>query len=86
MPIIQCDIRTGRSDEQKHNLAIGLTSIVQKYTGCSIDYVFLVIREMRGFNFVDAGEHVPDYVAGTSGEDVAGQEQLRQRAARQPTQ
>jgi hypothetical protein len=41
--------------------------------------MFLVIREMPGFNFVDAGEHVADYVAGPNGEDVAGSEQLRQR-------
>jgi len=34
---------------------------------------------MPGFNFVDAGEHVADYVAGTNGEDIAGSEQLRLR-------
>jgi 4-oxalocrotonate tautomerase family enzyme len=73
MPIVQCDIRNGRTKEQKSALAQGLTAIVQKYTGCSIDYVFLVIREMP--------EHVPDYVPGPDGEDVAGGEQLRQRAA-----
>ena len=86
MPIVQCDIRNGRTKEQKSALAQGLTAIVQKYTGCSIDYVFLVIREMPGFNFVDAGEHVPDYVPGPDGQDVAGGEQLRQRAANRQTQ
>jgi hypothetical protein len=39
------------------------------------------MREMPGFNFVDAGEHVPDYVPGPDGQDLAGHEQLRQRAA-----
>lgn len=82
MPVAQCDIRIGRTKEQKSALAAGLTAIIQKYTGCEIDYVFLVIREMPGFNFVDAGEHIPDYVPGADGEDVAGAEQLRQRAAR----
>lgn len=85
MPIIQCDIRRGRTDEQKHQLAMGLTEVVRKHTGCSIDHVFLVIREMPGFNFVDAGEHVPDYVPGADGSDVAGAEQLRQRAERNTT-
>ena len=55
MPIIQCDIRNGRTKEQRSALAKGLTAIVQKYTGCEIDHVFLVMREMPGFNFVDAG-------------------------------
>lgn len=82
MPVIQCDIRIGRTEAQKRKLAAGLTAATQKYTGCAIDHVFLVIREMPGFNFVDAGEHVPDYVPGATGEDIAGQEQLRKRAER----
>jgi 4-oxalocrotonate tautomerase family enzyme len=80
MPIITCDIRQGRTKEQKHELAMGLTKAVQEVTGVSIDHIFLVMREMPGFNFVDAGEHVPDYVPGPDGEDLAGLEQLRQRA------
>lgn len=82
MPIITCDIRQGRTKEQKHELAMGLTKAVQDATGVSIDHIFLVIREMPGFNFVDAGEHVPDYVSGPGGEDLAGHEQLRLRAER----
>jgi len=81
MPIITCDIRQGRTKEQKHELAMGLTKAVQEVTGVSIDHVFLVMREMPGFNFVDAGEHVPEYVPGPDGQDLAGHEQLRQRAA-----
>lgn len=79
MAIIQCDIRRGRSDDQKRRLARGLTELVSEVTGEPIDRMFLVIREMPGFNFVDAGEHVADYVAGPNGEDVAGSEQLRVR-------
>ena len=81
MPIITCDIRQGRTKEQKHELAMGLTKAVQEVTGVSIDHIFLVMREMPGFNFVDAGEHVPEYVPGPNGEDLAGHEQLRQRAS-----
>lgn len=81
MAIIQCDIRRGRSDDQKRRLAAGLTELVSEVTGEPVDRMFLVIREMPGFNFVDAGEHVADYVAGPDGVDVAGSEQLRQRGA-----
>jgi len=81
MPIITCDIRTGRTKEQKSQLAIGLTKAVQEATCVSIDHIFLVMREMPGFNFVDAGEHIPDYVPGPDGQDLAGHEQLRRREA-----
>lgn len=79
MPIITCDIREGRTREQKSKLAIGLTNAVVDATGVSIDHIFLVIREMPGFNFVDAGEHVPDYVPGANGIDLAAQEMFRAR-------
>jgi 4-oxalocrotonate tautomerase family enzyme len=81
MPIITCDIRNGRTKEQKSQLALGLTKAVQEATGVSIEHIFLVMREMPGFNFVDAGEHIPDYVPGPDGQDLAGHEQLRLRNA-----
>ena len=80
MPIITCDIRKGRTKEQLSQLATGLTNAVAEATGAAVENVFLVIREMPGFNFVDAGEHVPDYIPGPDGIDVAGHEQLRKRA------
>ncbi len=82
MPIITCDIRIGRTKEQKHELAMGLTHAVREATGAPIECIFLVMREMPGFNFVDAGEHVPDYIPGPDGMDVAGHEQLRKRDER----
>jgi 4-oxalocrotonate tautomerase family enzyme len=82
MPIITCDIRNGRTKEQKHQLAIRLTDAVVEATGCGIENIFLVMREMPGFNFVDAGEHVPDYVPGPDGMDVAGHEQIKNRKDR----
>ncbi len=81
MPIITCDIREGRTKEQRSQLAMGLTHAVAEATGAGVENIFLVIREMPGFNFVDAGEHVPDYVPGPDGIDLAGHEQLRKRAA-----
>jgi 4-oxalocrotonate tautomerase len=44
--IIQCDIRRGRSDDQKRRLAAGLTEAVSEATGEPIERLFLVIREM----------------------------------------
>jgi 4-oxalocrotonate tautomerase family enzyme len=82
MPIITCDIREGRTREQRSELAMALSRAVAEATGSGIENVFLVIREMPGFNFVDAGEHVPDYVPGPDGVDLAGHEQLKARAAR----
>ena len=81
MPIITCDIRLGRTKEQRSQLAMGLTQAVHEIADVPIDYIFLVMREMPGFNFVDAGQHVPDYVPGPDGQDLAGHEQLRKRAA-----
>jgi 4-oxalocrotonate tautomerase family enzyme len=81
MPIITCDIRNGRTKEQKSALAMGLTKAVAEATGSGIENIFLVMREMPGFNFVDAGEHVPEYVPGPNGVDLAGQEQIKNREA-----
>jgi trans-3-chloroacrylic acid dehalogenase alpha subunit len=64
MSIISCDMREGRSDGQKRALAAGLIEAVQKATGEPIGDMFLVIREGRGINFIEAGEHLPDFVPG----------------------
>jgi 4-oxalocrotonate tautomerase family enzyme len=79
LAIIQCDIRRGRTDEQKCRMAADLTQAVSEVTGESTEQIFLVIREMPGFNFVDGGEHVAEYVPGPGGVDLAGSEQLRAR-------
>jgi len=80
MTALTCDIRLGRTKEQRSQLAMGLTQAVHEIAGVPIDYIFLVMREMPGFNFVDNGEHVPDYVPGPDGQDLAGHEQLRKRS------
>ena len=79
MAIIQCDIRRGRTEEQRSRLAVDLTLAVSEVTGEPVESIFLVMREMPGFNFVDAGEHVAEYRPGPGGEDVAGAAQLRAR-------
>lgn len=74
MPIIQCDIRRGRSPEQLDLLASGITEAVVRHTGIPVDYMFLVIRQHPGASFIEGGVPVPDYVAGPDGKDVAGLE------------
>lgn len=79
MAIVTCDIRRGRTDDQKSKLALGLMQAINEVTDEPIEDMFLVMREMPGFNFVDAGQHVADYVPGADGVDVAGSAQLRER-------
>jgi 4-oxalocrotonate tautomerase len=62
MPLISCDMRSGRTDEQKRKLAAGLLRAVGEATGEPHNNIFLVIREGRGINFVEHGEHLPEYV------------------------
>lgn len=81
MPMIQCDIRRGRTEEQKRTLAKELIRVVNEVTGIPKDYVFIVIRELPGFNFVEFQEHVVDYVPGPDGQDIAGQQQLKELGA-----
>lgn len=66
MAMISCDMRYGRTDEQKRKLAAGLLRVVSSATGEAADNIFLVIREGAGINFVEHGRHLPDYVEGAA--------------------
>ena len=48
MPIIQCDIREGRSDEQKGALAREITRVVHETIGAPVEYIYVLIRETPG--------------------------------------
>ncbi len=61
MPIIQCDIREGRTDEQKRALAREITRVVHETIGAPIEYIYVLIRETPGFHHIKAGHHLPDY-------------------------
>ena len=50
VPIIQCDIRRGRTEAQLRQLASGLTRVVAEAIGQPIDSIFLVMREMPGLS------------------------------------
>ena len=68
MALISCDMRQGRTDDQKRQLAAGIIRVISEATGESKDNIFFVIREGRGINFVEHSEHLPDYSEGAAGD------------------
>lgn len=62
MPVIQCDIREGRSLAQKRAMARAITRAVHETIDAPLEYIYVLIRETPGFNHVKAGKHLPDYV------------------------
>ncbi|MFB6674848.1 4-oxalocrotonate tautomerase family protein [Streptomyces sp. NPDC056390] len=58
MSIISCELRAGRTDEQKRALSQGLTQAVPAVTDEPLSEMSMVIREGRGINFIEVGEHL----------------------------
>ncbi len=67
MPVIQCDIREGWSDDQKRALASGLTKVVAEVGKVPIKSVHIVIREARGLHFMFGGEPAPEFKSAGGG-------------------
>jgi 4-oxalocrotonate tautomerase family enzyme len=61
MPVIQCDIRQGRTEEQKRALAREITRVVHETIGAPIEYIYVLIRETPGSHHVKGGKHLPEY-------------------------
>jgi 4-oxalocrotonate tautomerase family enzyme len=61
MPVIQCDIREGRTEEQKQALAKEITRVVHETIGSPLEYIYVLIRETPGAHHVKAGEALEDY-------------------------
>ena len=61
MPIIQCDIREGRTEEQKRALAQEITRVVHETIDAPIEYIYVLIRETRGRHHMKAGVPLPDW-------------------------
>jgi 4-oxalocrotonate tautomerase family enzyme len=72
MPMIQADIRKGRSDQQRDQLIRDITQIVHEVSGAPIDTIAAVVRELPGPHTYEAGEPSPEYVPGPGGVDLAG--------------
>lgn len=64
LSIIACDMRYGRTDEQKKQLAANVIAAVRKATGEPLSNMVFVVREGVGINFCEAGQHYPDYTPG----------------------
>jgi 4-oxalocrotonate tautomerase family enzyme len=63
MPIIQCDIREGRTEEQKRAMAAAITKAVHETIDAPLEYIYVLIRETPGFHHIKAGKHLPEYTA-----------------------
>lgn len=63
MPIIQCDIREGRTAEQKAALAKEITEAVMRTINAPREYIYVLIRETPGSHHVKAGKALPEFVA-----------------------
>lgn len=63
MPIIQCDIREGRTSEQKQRLAREITRVVAETINAPREYIYVLIRETPGAHHVKAGEPLPEFEA-----------------------
>ena len=61
VPVIQCDIREGRTEEQKQALAREITRIVHETIGSPVEYIYVLIRETPGTHHVKGGEALPDW-------------------------
>ena len=61
MPVIQCDIREGWTDEQKTALAEGITDVVSRVGNVAVEKVHIVIREGRGLHYMFGGKQVAEY-------------------------
>jgi len=63
MPIIQCDIRAGRSEDQKRRLAERIADAVHETIGSPRELIYVLVREQPGSAHYHGGEFLPDYVA-----------------------
>lgn len=79
MPMIQADIRRGRTPQQRDQLIRDLTRIVHEVTGAPLDTIAAVVRELPGPATYEAGEPSPEYIPGEGGVDLAGLAELSAR-------
>jgi 4-oxalocrotonate tautomerase family enzyme len=61
LPVIQCDIREGRTEEQKQALAREITRVVHETIESPIEYIYVLIRETPGAHHVKGGEALEDW-------------------------
>ncbi len=54
MPVIQCDIREGRTEEEKQALAQEITRVVHETIGAPVEYIYVLSRQTPGSHHVKA--------------------------------
>ena len=82
MAVVQCDIRRGRTPDQKRRFGEALTQAVHQITGLDVDNILVIFREQPGHDLLEGGVVLPDYQAGPNGEDLAGAEEFLLRSAK----
>ncbi len=80
MAVIQCDIRRGRTREQRDQLVFELTKIVHEITGAPLEVISAVVRELPGPSTYEQGRPSPEYRPGPGGLDLAGLAEVGARA------
>ena len=81
MPMIQADIRRGRTPQQRDQLIQNLTRIVHEVTGTPMDTIAAVVRELPGPATM-RGRPSPEYQPGEGGVDLACLAELEARRQR----
>lgn len=61
MPVIQIDIREGRTKEEKIALGKALAQAAHDTIGAPIEYTYVIVREHPGYHHIKAQEPLPDY-------------------------
>ncbi len=61
MPVIQCDIWDGRTEEQKQALAREITRVVHETIEAPVEYIYVLIRETPSSHHFKAGEALPEH-------------------------
>ena len=64
MPVIQCDIREGRTPAQKQAMAEAITRAVHETIDAPVEYIYVLIRETPGAHHVKAGRALPEFQSG----------------------
>jgi phenylpyruvate tautomerase PptA (4-oxalocrotonate tautomerase family) len=79
VPLIQADIRRGRTTRQRDQLISELTRIVHEVSGAPIETISAVVRELPGPATYEAGKPSPEYQPGPDGTDLAAVAELTSR-------
>jgi phenylpyruvate tautomerase PptA (4-oxalocrotonate tautomerase family) len=86
MPLIQADIRRGRTTQQRDQLISELTRIIHEVCGAPAETISAVVRELPGPATYEAGVPSPEYRPGPDGVDLAAVAELESRPATAPGQ